>query len=250
MSTDHQECSIEIQSTAIALYAASHNMGIVRSYVDSGKSGLTIARREGLQELIRTVTRPQADFEVILVYDVSRWGRFQDVDESAHYEFLCRRSGIQVRYCAEKFENDGTPTSNILKALKRMMAGEYSRELSAKVFAAQCRLASLGYWSTGIPPYGTRRQTISKDGLRKQILQPGEQKNIRTDRVILVPGPPQELSDVRYIFDAFTKRKKRFWEIRNGLNRQGRSFRGTPSSSVYAIMSCNMLARPFKSGLD
>jgi len=76
MSTDHQECSIEIQAAAIALYAASHNMGIVRSYVDAGKSGLTIARRLGLKELIRTVTRKQADYQVVLVYDVSRWGRF------------------------------------------------------------------------------------------------------------------------------------------------------------------------------
>jgi len=49
MSTDHQECSIEIQSAAIAVYAATHDMGIVRSYVDAGKSGLTIARRKGLK---------------------------------------------------------------------------------------------------------------------------------------------------------------------------------------------------------
>src|SRR5207244_2483001 len=85
MSTDHQEWSIEIQSAAIAVYAASHSMGIVRSYVDAGKSGVTITRRKGLQDLIRTVTRRRADFEVVLVYDISRWGRFQDVDESAHY---------------------------------------------------------------------------------------------------------------------------------------------------------------------
>jgi hypothetical protein len=31
----------------------------------------------------------------------SRWGRFQDADESAHYEFLCKSAGIPVHYCAE-----------------------------------------------------------------------------------------------------------------------------------------------------
>jgi hypothetical protein len=36
---------------------------------------------------------------------VSRWGRFQDIDESAHYEFICKRSGLNVVYCAEQFEN-------------------------------------------------------------------------------------------------------------------------------------------------
>ena len=82
---------------------------------------------------------------MILVYDVSRWGRFQDADESAYYEYLCKRAGIEVHYCAEQFENDGSPAATIIKSVKRAMAGEYSRELSAKVFKGQCRLIELGY---------------------------------------------------------------------------------------------------------
>src|ERR1019366_9409394 len=80
-----------------------------------------------------------ADFTAILVYDVSRWGRFQDSDESAFYEYTCKRAGITVQYCAEQFTNDGTVGSTIIKTVKRAMAGEYSRELSAKVFKGQCR---------------------------------------------------------------------------------------------------------------
>jgi hypothetical protein len=34
--------------------------------------------------------------------------------------------------------------SALMKTLKRTMAGEYSRELSVKVFAGQCRLIELG----------------------------------------------------------------------------------------------------------
>ncbi len=66
-----------------------------------------------------------ADFNVILVYDISRWGRFQDADESAYYEFMCKEAGINVLYCAEQFENDGSLVSAILKNIKRVMAGEY-----------------------------------------------------------------------------------------------------------------------------
>jgi hypothetical protein len=44
MSTDHQRYSIANQSAAIALYAAAHNMGIVRSFVDEGKTGSSVAR--------------------------------------------------------------------------------------------------------------------------------------------------------------------------------------------------------------
>jgi hypothetical protein len=46
--------------------------------------------------LISDVQNVRADFNVILVYDVSRWGRFQDTDESAYYEFICKVAGIKV----------------------------------------------------------------------------------------------------------------------------------------------------------
>jgi hypothetical protein len=55
---------------------------------------------------------------------VSRWGRFQDIDEAAHYEFLCRQAGVKVIYCGEQFENDGSIFSNLVKSLKRTMAAE------------------------------------------------------------------------------------------------------------------------------
>ena len=65
--------------------------------------------------------RRRADFSAILVYDVSRWGRFQDADESAYYEYICKRAGITVHYCAEQFENDGSPAPTIVKGVKRVM---------------------------------------------------------------------------------------------------------------------------------
>ena len=49
MSTEHQQYSIANQSAAIALYAAAHNLGIVRAFVDEGKSGTSI-NGGGLQE--------------------------------------------------------------------------------------------------------------------------------------------------------------------------------------------------------
>jgi DNA invertase Pin-like site-specific DNA recombinase len=122
MSSEHQEYSIANQFAAIALYGAAQNIGIVRSFVDAGKIGTTIKRRAGLQELLRIVESGNADFTDILVYDVSRWGRFLDSDESAYYEYLCKRAGISVHYCAEQFKNDNSTTSNLLKALKRSSA--------------------------------------------------------------------------------------------------------------------------------
>lgn len=81
MSTEHQQYSTENQRDRIRDYAARRDLEIVRTYADEGKSGLRIDGRQALQQLIRDVETGMADFQVILVYDVSRWGRFQDADE-------------------------------------------------------------------------------------------------------------------------------------------------------------------------
>jgi DNA invertase Pin-like site-specific DNA recombinase len=203
MSTEHQQYSTENQSDVIRDYAIRRGIQIVRTFTDAGKSGLRIDGRDGLKELISLVQTGKADFTTILVYDVSRWGRFQDADESAYYEYICKRAGIGIQYCAEQFENDGSPVSTIVKGVKRAMAGEYSRELSAKVFKGQCRLIELGYRQGGPAGFGLRRLLIDQGGKPKAQLQPGEQKSLQTDRVVLVPGPPEERTVVRRIYRLF-----------------------------------------------
>lgn len=86
MSTEHQQYSTANQEDAIREYAAHRGYVIVRTYADAGKSGLNVAGREQLRRLIEDVQTGQADFQAILVYDISRWGRFQDADESAYYK--------------------------------------------------------------------------------------------------------------------------------------------------------------------
>ena len=98
----------------------------------------------------------QASFKAILVY-VSRRGRFQDPDESAYYEYICHRANIAVYYCAEQFENDRSPGPTIVKGIKRVMGGGYSRELSANVFIGQCRLIELGFRQGGPAWFGLRQ---------------------------------------------------------------------------------------------
>jgi len=200
MSTGLQEYSLENQSQAIAEYARQHGFFVVQTYSDPALSGVLFRRRKGLQKLIQDVVRGQVPYKAILVYDVSRWGRFQDADESAHYEFLCKSAGVPVHYCAETFTNDGSLSNAILKALKRTMAAEYSRELGVKVLAGQIRLARLGFRQGGPPGYGLRRLLVSRTGQPRQQLASGERKSIATDRVILVPGPSHEVEVVREIY--------------------------------------------------
>jgi DNA invertase Pin-like site-specific DNA recombinase len=221
MSTDHQKYSTENQADCIAAYAARRGFEIVHTYADEGRSGLNIAGRDALLKLIDDVRSRTADFEAILVYDVSRWGRFQDADESAYYEFICREAGITVHYCAEQFENDGSLPATIIKSMKRAMAGEYSRELSAKVFAGQCRLITLGYRQGGPAGYGLRRYLVNERDEAKAPLERGEHKSLQTDRVILVPGPDHEVETVRRIYKLFVSERRSEREIATILNSEG-----------------------------
>src|ERR1035437_5372436 len=218
MSTEHQQYSTENQSEVIRQYSEDRGMAIVRTYTDAGKSGLRIDGRDALKQLIHDVENGKADFSDILVYDVSRWGRFQDADESAYYEYLCRRAKIDVHYCAEQFENDGSPVSTIVKGVKRAMAGEYSRELSTKVFIGQCRLIELGFRQGGHAGFGYRRVMINPLGEIMGELKHGERKCISTYRVVLVPGPAEEVELVNSMYSWLVHDKITFPDIVRRLN--------------------------------
>lgn len=251
MSTDHQQYSLENQSIAIQSYAELHGFEIVRTYTDAAKSGVVLKCRSGLQGLLADVVSGSPTFRAILVYDVSRWGRFQDTDEAAHYEFLCKSAGVPVHYCAEAFPNDGTIPSSIMKTLKRAMASEYSRELGVKVLAGQKRLAGLGFKLGGPPGYGFRRMLVSPSKMAKQLLAFGERKSIATDRVILVPGPEGEVRCVKEIFRMFVSEKRAIRSIARELNRRGSTYFDARwhYHAVYAILrhpkyaGCSIFAR-------
>jgi DNA invertase Pin-like site-specific DNA recombinase len=220
MSTSMQEFSLENQKAEIRHYANQFDYEVVRTYSDAGKTGVTLKHRPGLKRLLSDVLGGEVCFEVILVYDISRWGRFQDDNEAAHYEFLCKRAGIAVHYCAEPFINDGSLASGLFKDLKRVMAKEYSRELGVKTYAGQERIARMGFKIGGTPGFGLRRIMLSKDGRYKRRLETGQRKSLATDRVKLAPGPANEVECVGRMF-SMALRGMGSGDIARALNKEG-----------------------------
>lgn len=218
MSTDRQDFSIEFQAAANREYARVHGYEVVRTYRDLGISGLGIEGRGGLKSLLADVVGGNAPFSVVLTYDVSRWGRFQDTDESAHYEFICRSAGARVEYVAEPFANDGSATAAIFKTVKRAMAAEFSRELSSKVKWGQEKVSAAGYWTGGPASYGYRRQLVKRNGDLGVQMEAGERKVLSGYRTRLVPGPAEEVETVRTIFRLFVHEELTYSEIARVLN--------------------------------
>jgi DNA invertase Pin-like site-specific DNA recombinase len=218
MSTEHQQYSPDNQAAAIQRYAQQNGFTVVKTYADSGKSGLVLKHREGLAQLLHDVVAAKQPYRAVLVYDVSRWGRFIDTDESAYYEFHCKKAGVPVYYCAETFANDGTMPSLVTKALKRVMASEYSRELSQKVFEGMKAMILRGLWAGSKPGYGLRRMLVSSEGKPKQVMEFGDRKNLRSDHTILVPGPSREIKWIHEIYRMFIEEKRSAVYIANVLN--------------------------------
>lgn len=239
MSTEQQRYSFANQAAANFAYAAREGFAIIRTFKDAGKSGVSLRKRPGLSNLLQEVISGNARFEAVLVYDVSRWGRFQDADEAAHYEFVCKQSHVPVHYSAETFANNHSLPSVVMKGLKRVMAAEFSRELGVKVFAAEKHWAELGFKQGGSAGYGLHRLMVSSDGEPKRLLGPGEVKCLQSDRVVLVPGPPEEVDCIREIFRLVVEEKKTPFAIARELNSKGLTCHGRCWSHqrVYEILT-------------
>ncbi|QZY64072.1 recombinase family protein [Providencia rettgeri] len=221
MSTDHQEFSPDIQRCFLQDYAEKNQLCIVREYIDAGKSGLHAENRPEFLSMIQRVQSGQADFQHILVYDISRWGRFLNIDESGHYEQICTNEKIRVHYCAEPLLAGNDVGAQVFKVIKRWSAGDYCRELGIKVFNGQKNLIEKGYRQGGSAGFGLRRCLIDSDGIPKFNLKRGERKSLQTERVILVAGPKDEQDIVRQIYHDFIYEHKNEQQIANGLNERG-----------------------------
>lgn len=219
-STGLQSCSLEQQGLANSAYAALRGFQIIDTYSDEAISGLTLRARRGLQRLLSDALSPTRRFSAILIYDVSRWGRFQDIDEGAHYEFLCRQAGVCVHYCAEPFENEGSPEANLIKQVKRAMAAEFSRAQSERVALARRHVASKGF-IVSPAPFALRRLAVDPQGRPVALLNRGERKASAAYRVVFTLGPPEEVATVRSIFRLYAVTGLSRRAIAAELNRAG-----------------------------
>ncbi len=221
MSTDHQQYSLHNQSEYIKDYAEKNNMEIAYTYDDAGKSGVSIIGRHSLQQLLSDVEQKKIDIQAVLFYDVSRFGRFQNSDEAAYYSFLFERNGVDLIYCSEPIPTKDFPLeSSVILNIKRSSAAYHSRNLSEKVFIGQENLIKLGYHQGGMAGYGLRRLLVDENGIAKEILGFRKRKSIQTDRVILIPGPKNEIKIVNSIYDLFIDDNMPEFIIAERLNEQ------------------------------
>lgn len=219
---DKQENSVAIQRGHVERFAFEHDIVIIHEEIDEGISGL-LANRPGFERLfenwIKNIDAPH--FNYILVYDVSRWGRFQDQDQAGHYVYLCKKHGKDVVYVSRGFVDASNQLFSSLEiSIQRYMAAEYSRQLSEKVFHGCVKVSQQGYSAGGMAVYGMARQLLDVNKKPIRILSIGEHKQIANERVSFTPKNDETTETVRKIFDLFVTERLAISEIASYLNQR------------------------------
>jgi DNA invertase Pin-like site-specific DNA recombinase len=220
---DKQENSVPIQREHAQKFASENGIQIIHEERDEGKSGLSAAR-PGFERLFQNwVLNPEAlHLDYILVYDVTRWGRFQDPDEAAYWEMQCKKRGIRVVYVSRGFpKEEERLLSSLETSIGRYMAAEYSRQLSNKVFHGSIKVAEQGYSAGGKAPYGLTRMLLDEQHNVIGELKPGEHKVIANQRVTFAPANDESRQVVKRMFDELVGNSRHPKKIADSLNDEG-----------------------------
>jgi DNA invertase Pin-like site-specific DNA recombinase len=215
---DRQENSIPIQQEQVRKFANENGIKIIREFKDEGKSGLSTEGRDDFNKALELVVDSTSDFEYVLVLDMSRWGRFQDIDMSAYYRGLCTKYGKKVVYTTIGFAKDDDLLHYMRLNIESYGAAKYSRELSDKVWRGCVKIAEQGFRAGGLPPYGLHRLLLDEQRKPVQILNPGQRKSIQNQRVTLAPGDRDKIVVIQRIFAEFAKKHREPKDIAELLN--------------------------------
>ncbi len=218
---DRQENSIPIQRDQVREWAEQHGIEIIREFSDAGRSGLNAEDRPEFTEMMDHWVKQKKDFEYVLCLDVSRWGRFQDIDLSAQYSAECKRNGKQVIYTTIGKPKEDDPLYPVYVQFERFRAAQYSKELSDKVWRGCVKIAEQGYWAGGPPPYGMQRLLLDEKREPLHVLKRGQHKGIHNQRVRLVGGDADEVGVIQRIFQEFVVQKVSEYGIAEGFNDDG-----------------------------
>ncbi len=256
-STDRQDASLPDQEVALSSERTARGLNrVLASFEDDGLKGHD-EKRPGLLAILRFVAthpnrvRNNEDFIPILVYDLSRFGRFDDPKKIFAYFVEIERYGYEFYSITERIRSRGNTSDWVQLIIKGEQAYDYSVNLSKYGMRTGCELAQKGWWPGGSAPYGYDRMTFGPDGKPKYRYTTRPDKTVekrtvdgtlvesipptvdhgrvrsawsdklRTDKVKLAPGHPDLVAIVKLIFDKFVNDRWGLRRIAAHLNAHG-----------------------------
>jgi DNA invertase Pin-like site-specific DNA recombinase len=204
-STDMQEESPEQQIKEIERWANQNGFKVVRWYIDKGKSGTTFLKRPKFVELSRDIEH-NPDFDYVLVYDESRWGRPNNPRENTYWKVHFERFGVKVIIINSQSKRENDIGSFVVEVVESAEASEYSKKLARATLRGTFSNAQKGFYNGGTAPYGFVRVAVDKvTGEFKRVLAHGQRANRADEKVKLALGDPLEVQTVKRIYELRLK---------------------------------------------
>jgi len=218
-STDQQEDSTRQQKEEILRFAEPHGYNVIRFYEDFGRSGTSFRKRPEFMRMVKCAIDGHADFEFIIAYDESRWGRADDPEENSYWENRFKfEFGIEVVLVHTLATTESPMANAFLKTLQRSEASEYSKKLSRATLRGSVDNAKKGYSCGGSAPYGLIRIAVDKvTGSVTRTLYDGQHASPDTEKSKWDVGDLSEVEVVRRMF-AEKIAGKGYVAIADGLN--------------------------------
>jgi len=164
VSSDRQDVdlSVSAQLRALKEHAKANGYSVAREYVDEAESG-RVADRPQFREMIEEGSKPQAPFEVILVWKFSRFTRKRE--HAVAFKAQLRRKGIRVVSITEQAEDNAT--GRLLEGIIESVDEYYSENLAQEVVRGMREAASRGFFLGSNAPFGYRKVKVS-DGPKER----------------------------------------------------------------------------------
>jgi len=223
MSTEKQEYSIEHQRDHMDKFAGKYGFGINHDYIEPGISGVTSEDRPQFLQMIDDLCSGRVYCKAVLIYDMSRFGRFQLHTESMYHEHKLAMMNIRLIQCTKEYREQESYADTLMRFLEAHAASQQSEDLSWRVYRAAIFFVGMGFKQGGYAGYGLRRYEIDSahNLIDEEPMVYTQRKRFATSRVILMPGPDEEVERVRWIYEQFCANNKNMVQIAAILNAEG-----------------------------
>lgn len=130
---------------------------LVRTYIDDGHSAKAgnLEHRKGLSEMLRDAAR--GDFDVVVVVDIDRLTRSEDLAERGAILGALQRAGVKIASAMSGQVLDlSTSTGDLFTTLHAFFAAEWTRKHRARVSEGRVTAVTRNQKPAGKPPFWVR----------------------------------------------------------------------------------------------
>ena len=184
-STDDQDdlLSPEVQIRRSHDIADKNNADMVGGYEDIAISGGSAENRPGFQRMIADAISPEHPFDMIIVYDISRFTR--KTKDLLIYKDILKAHGVRIQSVTEPHYGDAASDEAWIhtSAGNEAMLPRTARKTRDSQFEAVKR----GYHPGGVPPFGYMTEQVVVQ--TERYTPTGRPRVKETVHSILVPNP-------------------------------------------------------------